>query len=145
MIAVANILGDGQRKRTQAFTELVSHLLYSDRFGRPGKGSDKGKVEGLVKFSRANFLTPVPHAPTLDALNARLSDLCRARQKERAGRNEQTIGERLVADTAVLRALPAEPSRLATSKRPRSPRRRSCAIARMIIRFRPPTASATFW
>lgn len=108
-VAVAKILGDGQRKRTQAFTELVSHFLFSDRFGRPGKGNDKGKVEGLVKFSRANFLTPVPHAPTLDALNARLSDFCRARQKERAGRNEQTIGERLVADTAVLRALPAEP------------------------------------
>jgi hypothetical protein len=68
---VAKILGDGQRKRTQAFTELVSHFLFSDRFGRPGKGNDKGKVEGLVKFSRANFLTPVPHAPTLDALNTR--------------------------------------------------------------------------
>jgi len=105
---VAKILDDGQRRRTQAFTELVSHFLFFDRFGRPGKGNDKGKVEGLVKFSRANFLTPVPHAPTLDALNARLAGLCRARQKERAGRNEQTIGERLVADTAALRELPAE-------------------------------------
>jgi hypothetical protein len=28
--------------------------------GRPGKGIDKGKVEALVKYSRANFLTPVP-------------------------------------------------------------------------------------
>jgi transposase len=58
-IAVARILGDGKRLRTPAFTALVSHYLFQERFGRPGKGNDKGKVEALVKYSRANFLTPV--------------------------------------------------------------------------------------
>ena len=108
-IAVAKILGGGEGRRTQAFTELVSHFLFDDRFGRPGKGNDKGKVEGLVKYSRANFLTPVPHAPSIEALNARLAERCRARQNERAGRHEQTIGERLVADMAAFRELPAAP------------------------------------
>jgi hypothetical protein len=108
-IAVARILGDGKRQRTRAFTELVSHYLFQERFGRPGKGNDKGKVEALVKYSRANFLTPVPHAASFDALNAALEERCRARQAERAGRHEQTIGERLVADQAVLRALPEAP------------------------------------
>ena len=42
-IAVAKICGDGKRERTRAFTELVSHYLFADRFGRPGKGNDKGK------------------------------------------------------------------------------------------------------
>jgi transposase len=108
-IAVARILGDGKRLRTRAFTELVSHYLFQDRFGRPGKGNDKGKVEGLVKYSRANFLTPVPHAPSFEALNAMLEERCRANQSEHAGRHEQTIGERLVADQAVLRGPPAAP------------------------------------
>lgn len=108
-LAVAKILGDGERRRTQAFTELVSHYLFSDRFGRPGKGNDKGKVEGLVKFMRANFLTPVPHAPSIEALNERLVERCLARQNERAGRHEQTIGERLAADKAAFRELPAAP------------------------------------
>ena len=108
-IAVAKILGGGERRRTQAFTELVSHFLFDDRFGRPGKGNDKGKVEGLVKYSRANFLTPVPHAPSIEALNARLAERCLARQNERAGRHEQTIGERLIADKAMFRELPATP------------------------------------
>jgi transposase len=108
-IAVACILGDGKRQRTRAFTELVSHYLFQERFGRPGKGNDKGKVEALVKYSRTNFLTPVPHAASFDALNAMLEERCRARQAERAGRHEQTIGERLVADQAVLRALPEPP------------------------------------
>jgi transposase len=108
-IAVARILGEGKRQRTRAFTELVSHYLFQERFGRPGKGNDKGKVEALVKYSRANFLTPVPHAPSFEALNAALEERCRARQKECAGRLELTIGERLVADQAVLRPLPEAP------------------------------------
>jgi hypothetical protein len=107
-IAVARILGDDkrQRTRTRAFTGLVSHYLFQDRFGRPGKGNDKGKVEALVKYSHANFLTPVPNAASLDALNATLEQRCRARQTERAAKNPLTIGEMLAADQALLRALP---------------------------------------
>jgi len=108
-IAVARIPGDGKRQRTRAFMELVSHYLFEDRFGRPGKGNDKGKVEALVNYSRANFLTPVPHAPSFEAVNAALEERCRVRQAGRAGRHEQTIGERLVADQAVLRPLPEAP------------------------------------
>ena len=59
-LAVAKILGDGRRQRTRAFTELQSHYLFEDRFGCPGKGNDKGKVEGLVGYVRRNFLVPVP-------------------------------------------------------------------------------------
>src|SRR6201981_3149710 len=101
-IAVARILGDGKPQRPRPFTELVSHYLFQERFGRPGKGNDKEKVEALVKYSRAHFLTPVPHAPSIEVLNAALEERCRAPQKECAGRQEQTIGERLVADLAVL-------------------------------------------
>jgi len=106
-IAVAKILGDGRRERTRAFTELCSHYLFRDRFARPAKGNDKGKVEGLVKFSRANFMVPVPHAASFDDLNAMLEERCRARQRDHAGRHAETIGERLVADHAALRPLPA--------------------------------------
>ena len=85
-IAVARILGDRKRQRTRVFSELQSHYLFTDRFGRPGKGDDKdegegkdkdkgegegegegddkgddkGKVEGLVGYARRNFLVPIP-------------------------------------------------------------------------------------
>ena len=108
-IAVAKICGDGKRDRTRAFTELVSHYLFQDRFGRPAKGNDKGKVEGLVKFSRANFMVPIPQVASFEALNAMLEQRCHDRQGERAGQHGETIGERLVADTAALRPLPAVP------------------------------------
>jgi len=108
-IAVAKICGDGKRERTRAFTELCSHYLFRDRFGRPGKGNDKGKVEGLVKYARANFMVPIPQVTSFDELNAMLAARCRARQDERAGRHAEPIGERLAADLAALRQLPAVP------------------------------------
>ena len=69
-LAVAKILDYGRRKRTRAFTELQSHYLFEDRFGRSGKGNDKGKVEGMVGYARRNFLVPVPRAESFQALNA---------------------------------------------------------------------------
>ena len=55
-IAVARILGGEQRQRTRAFSELQSYYLFADKFGRPARGNDKGKVEGLVGYARRNFM-----------------------------------------------------------------------------------------
>lgn len=118
-LAVAKICGDGTRERTRAFTGLLSHYLFADRFGRPGKGNDKGKVEALVKYGRRQFLTPVPIAESYAALNARLEADCRSHQATRSGRNTETIAERLRADLAVFRALPAasfEPCEVRTAR-----------------------------
>lgn len=81
-IAVARILGNGVRVRSRIFAELQSHYLFADRFGRPGKGNDKGKVEGLVGFARRNFMVPIPHYPSYDDFNAYLEACCRQRQQE---------------------------------------------------------------
>ena len=62
-LAVARVLGAGKQQRTRAFSELTSHYLFEDRFGRrPGKGNDKGKVENLVGYARRNYLVPLPRA-----------------------------------------------------------------------------------
>ena len=59
-LAVARIVGDGTRRCTRAFTHLQSYYPFRDRFGRPGKGNDKGKVEALVKTARRRFFVPIP-------------------------------------------------------------------------------------
>jgi transposase len=106
-IAVAKILGNGKRKRTRVFTELQSHYLFLDRFGRPARGNDKGKVEGLVGFARRNFMVPIPVFESFAALNAHLADCCRKRMGEVLRGHTETIGERLEADLAALqRPLP---------------------------------------
>src|SRR5215211_6130531 len=108
-LAVARILGDGVRLRTRVFSELQSHYVFADRFGRPGKGNDKGKVEGLVGFIRRNYLVPVPHAESFEALNERLLTDCRCRYGERLRGHAETIGERLARDLACFHDLPAVP------------------------------------
>ena len=75
-LVVAKIVKGGRRLRSKMFAELQSHYLFEDRFGRPGKGNDKGKVEGLVGFVRRNFMTPLPVAESVDAFNIRLLDAC---------------------------------------------------------------------
>ena len=42
----------------------------------PGKGNDKGKVEGLVGYVRRTFLVLVPSFKSFDALNAYLERRC---------------------------------------------------------------------
>ena len=106
-LAVARILGDGRRKRTRAFTELQSHYLFSDRFGRPGKGNDKGKVEGMVGYMRRNFLVPVPSFESFDALNAHLERRCLARMDARFRGHSESIGQRMERDLEALLHLPA--------------------------------------
>jgi len=101
-IAVARILGDGERQRTRVFSELQSHYLFEDRFGRPGKGNDKGKVEGLVGYARRNFLVPIPVFENFEALNAHLLVCCRKRMDDRLRGQDETIGVRLQRDQAAL-------------------------------------------
>ena len=106
-LAVARIRGDGTRERTRGFAELRSHYLFLDRFGRPGKGNDKGKVEGLVGYARRNFLVPVPRVESFAALNAHLERRCLDRLDHRVRGHAESIGERLVRDLAALQARPA--------------------------------------
>ena len=108
-LAVARILGDGRRKRTRVFSELQSHYLFEDRYGRPGRGNDKGKVEGLVGYARRNFLVPIPSFASFDALNAYLEERCLERLGRRLRGHDETIGRRMERDLEALLPLPATP------------------------------------
>ena len=108
-LAVARILGDGRRKRTRVFTELQSHYLFTDRFGRPGKGNDKGKVESMVGYVRRNFLVPMPSFDSFEALNAHLEERCLERMEAKLRGHSETIGERMERDLDALLPLPAAP------------------------------------
>ena len=108
-IAVAKILGDGVRLRTRVFSELQSHYLFGDKFGRPGKGNDKGNVEGVIGYGRRNFLVPAPRFDSFDALNAWLEEQCLTRQGDSVRGHAETVGERLMRDLDALMALPPTP------------------------------------
>ncbi len=106
-LAVARILGDGERQKTRTFSELQSHYLFAEKFGRPAKGNDKGKVENLVGYARRNFMVPIPRAASWEALNIQLANDCRACREQRLRGHAETIGERFKRDRAAFLPLPA--------------------------------------
>jgi transposase len=108
-IAVAKILGGEERQRTRAFSELQSYYLFADKFGRPAKGNDKGKVEGLVGYARRNFMVPIPRVSSWEELNTRLEAESRKRRLRRLRGYTETIGERFERDHAAMLPLPAAP------------------------------------
>src|SRR5271157_3165278 len=108
-LAVAKILGDGTRQKTRAFSELQSHYLFADKFGRPAKGNDKGKVEGLVGYARRNFMVPIPRASRWKELNLHLEAESRKRRLRRLRGHTETIGERFERDRHAMLPLPAAP------------------------------------
>jgi transposase len=97
-IAVKQITGDGERTPTKAFSGLQSHYLFAAKFGRPGKGNDKGNVEGLVGYARRNFLVPVPRVGSWAELNTLLLDGCRQRRARKLWGHRETIAERFEQD-----------------------------------------------
>jgi len=106
---VAKIMPDGSRKRTDRFSAMLSHYVIKDRYGRPGKGNDKGKVKGLVGFARRNFMVPTPRFDSLEAFNDYLEDMCRKRQSDVLRGHQLSIDDRLLHDLKAMSELPAAP------------------------------------
>ena len=77
-----------------------------DPFGRPARGNDKGNVEGMVGYTRRNFMVPAPRYDSFDDLNAYLEQRCLERQGDKLRGHNMTIGERLMSDLDALMGLP---------------------------------------
>ena len=105
-IAVKEITGAGERKPTEAFSGLQSHYLFAAKFGRPGKGNDKGNVEGLVGYARRNFMVPVPRVASWKELNAQLLGECQKRRERKLWGHTATIAERFEQERGKLLPLP---------------------------------------
>ncbi len=144
-LAVAKILEGGRRQRTRGFTELQSHYLFKERFGRPGKGNDKGKVEGLVGYVRRNSLVPIPSFESFDALNACLERLCLDRMDARLRGHTETIGQRMERDLEALLPLPDTPYDACDQQTGRIVHCPRCATAPTTTRRRWPTDTGRWW
>ena len=106
---VSRILPDGTRRRARLFGGFLSHYLIRDRYGRPGKGNDKGAVEGLVGWARRNFMVPLPRFGDFEALNRWFEERCHARQDAVLRGHQERIGQRLERDREAMGAVPGAP------------------------------------
>lgn len=73
---VQKILAGGRRLQTPEFRALAAHYGFNAVFANPGAGNEKGGVESLVQWAERNLFSPVPQAPSLEALNAWLLEKC---------------------------------------------------------------------
>lgn len=108
-IAVSQILKGRQRELTDGFLQLQSHYLFEEHFCLAARGNEKGIVERIVGYSRANFLVPVPQVASLTDLNASLEASCREDLKRRLRGKAQTKEALLKEDIEAMRPLPAAP------------------------------------
>jgi transposase len=106
---VSKIIGAHERKLTDGFLKLQSHYLFREHFCRIRRPNEKGVVEGVVKFTRLNFLVPVPQVQDLDELNASLVALCQEDLKRRLRGKTGTKAELLQQDKAAFLDLPSAP------------------------------------
>jgi transposase len=75
-VAITKITGSRERQLTSEFLRLESHYLFQAHFCLVRRANEKGKVEGLVGFTRRNFLVPVPRVESLQELNEELAKRC---------------------------------------------------------------------
>jgi transposase len=107
--AVQKVFRGKKRNFQESYKKFQAYYSFEPRFCNPGQGHEKGGVEGLVGYSRRNYMVPVPQAECLDALNENLLQDCFAYGDHRMAGRQQTVNELYEAEKEHLIALPGTP------------------------------------
>jgi|HubBroStandDraft_1064217.scaffolds.fasta_scaffold34280_2 transposase len=96
------------RRRTMngEFAAFVGSLALNMQFAAPGKGNEKGGVEGAHGYVEDNFFRPMPVVGSLEEINAGLLALSRSEREHRVV-DGMTVAQRLEIECKVLRPLAA--------------------------------------
>jgi|TARA_B100001971_G_scaffold201593_1_gene214522 transposase len=108
-VMVAQVIGARKRKLTNGFLQLQSHYLFGEHFCLVRRANEKGVVEGMVGYTRRNYLVPVPQVQDLEELNRQLEDRCREELRRRLRGKSGTKEQLLAEDKAAFLPLPAGP------------------------------------
>ena len=104
--AVRKVLKGRDRQRQEAFANFEAHYGFKAQFCSPGKGNEKGGVEGEVSYSRHEALTPIPEVEGRAGVQA-LFDTWMEFDTERTIRGRtQSIGEMWELEVPALMPLP---------------------------------------
>jgi len=104
--AVKKVLQGRRRVEQRGFACFRAHYGFESEFCAPGKGNEKGGVEGAVKYSRHEILSPIPTLAGRPGLQTHC-DAWMARELSRVMRaRERTIGEQWLDEVPQLIALP---------------------------------------
>ena len=91
--AVKKILRGHQREETERFIAFRSHWGFQSDFCNPGRGNEKGGVEGEGGYFRRNHLVPVPKARNLEDLNRQMLEASHEDEHRLISGKERSVGE----------------------------------------------------
>lgn len=80
--------------------------MFAHHFCRVARGNEKGVVEGMIGYSRRNFMVPVPSAGSFAELNEHLEERCRGDLSRRVRGATGTKAELLELDRAAMLPIP---------------------------------------
>jgi transposase len=104
--AVRKVLLGHDRIEQDAFVKFRAYHSFEARFCNSGKGHEKGGVEGLVGFSRRNYMVPVPEAASLSDLNEQVLKRCLAYGNHKIAGREKCVSELFEEEKGHLLSLP---------------------------------------
>jgi transposase len=106
--AVKKILRGRQRVETERWHGFRSHWGFEGSYCNPGRGNEKGGVEGEGGWYRRNWLVPLPEAGNLEGLNAYLMEGCVEMRGRTIEGRTMTTGEAMDQERPQLQPLIAE-------------------------------------
>lgn len=104
--AVRKVIQGRNRIEQESFIKFRAHHSFEARFTNPAAGNEKGGVEGLVGFSRRNYLVPIPVVDSLEELNRKLLDRCRSYGGHTITGREHTVEELFEQEKDKLLSIP---------------------------------------
>jgi hypothetical protein len=104
--AVQKVLRGKKRILQESYDKFRGYYNFTPRFCNRGQGHEKGGVEGLVGYSRRNYMVPIPEAASLEDLNQKLLRQCVSYGDHRIAGREQTVNELYEAEQDYLLSLP---------------------------------------
>jgi transposase len=107
-IAVAKIVGKRGKEPTREFLRLQSHYLYGHHFCLVRRPNENGHTEGLVKFSRSNFMVPIPRFDDFEDFNRQLAEDCRQDLQRKLRGREGTKAVLLEEDRQAMLPIPGD-------------------------------------
>jgi len=117
--AVKKVLKGRTRELQRGFEVFQAHYGFEAEFCGPGKGNEKGGVEGEVKYSRHEVLSPIPEIDGRDDLQRLYNEWMERDVRRRIRGRDQTIGEMWDVESGELIELPAcrfDPSQVKFAK-----------------------------
>ena len=107
--AIKEILTGKKRVEQEEFQKFRAYYSFEARFCNPGKGHEKGGVEGAIGFARRNYMVPFPKGDSLEELNEKLlKDSLTYGEHQKKG-SEKNVNELFEEERSYLLALPEFP------------------------------------